>query len=41
MWIFKLNAFYYEEMKLKLFSHTLTDQEKSWLCDQPAGNVDT
>ena len=38
---FKLNAFSPDDMKLKLFSHTVTASAKAWLLSHPAGTFDT
>jgi hypothetical protein len=38
---FKLNAFTYDEMKLKLLGLTLTAKAKAWLLSHPAGTFDT
>jgi hypothetical protein len=38
---FKLNAFTYDDMKLKLFGQTVTAEAKAWLLSHPAGTFDT
>lgn len=38
---FNLNAFSYDEMKLKFFFDTLIYDAKAWLCDQPTCTFDT
>jgi hypothetical protein len=38
---FKLNAFSPDDMKLKLFPHTLAKETRNWLVSHPAGTFDT
>lgn len=38
---FKLNAFTFDEMKLKLFEQTLTTEVKAWLLSHPTGTFKT